>query len=93
MGRVKRMRDAKPGELIAQWGTMPYGETSRDGELCYAWGAGCRSADISLLHFTFASPTYLPGRFDPEPSFLKDLERRGYDLTTFRFSIRKKQTE
>jgi hypothetical protein len=50
-----------------------------------------RSCDGHLLHLTFAT-----GRWDSLnkcyfPSFLADLEKRGYDLKTLEFTIRLKE--
>lgn len=80
---------AKPGELKAQWG-----KASRwDGpDLCYAWGGGgAAKADAHLMHGVFTMDRYgFAGYEDREHSFLKELEARGYDITTFKFSIKRK---
>lgn len=82
------MPKAKPGELKAQWGKQP--DDSPD--LCYAWGGtGAQRCDAHLIHQVFTCDRYgFKGYDDREPSFLKELEKRGYDITTFRFSIKQK---
>lgn len=86
-----RIPKAKPGELRACWGKP---DRYSGPDICYAWGDGVPSADASLLHLTISTermtfdfPT-TGHKFDP--SFIKELETRGYDLTTLRFSIQKK---
>lgn len=97
---MKRYRTpkAKPGELKVQWGKLPH----NNPDLCYCWGEGVSRADSSLLHYTFSSKrpvlskcyeAMLSGESSQisfDPSFLEELEARGYDLTTLRFSIQKK---
>lgn len=74
---------ARPGELIARWGKLPYEKPS----ICYAWGGkGAGSCDGRLLHGMFEGFGYPEG-------YLKELETRGYDLTTLRFSIRQRTKE
>jgi hypothetical protein len=99
---MKRDPRAKPGELRAAWSESRkhgYGRQEMGwimGDLVYAWGDGCASSDGRLLHGAFAMKQFRPyvepggPRFDP--SLLEELHRRGYDLTTLRFSIRKRPT-
>jgi hypothetical protein len=84
----KRWREpkAKVGELVARWGKV-------DGvtDICIAAnGGGVAGADMHLLWNVIGGPRYgyTPSR--EGPSFLKELESRGYDLTTLRFSVMKK---
>lgn len=86
---AKRLRapKAKEGQLIAKWGSV-------DGsgpDLCYAYGPGCERADSRLLHNVLTTKRIdlsdLPNLL---PSFTEELEARGYDITTLRFSISKK---
>lgn len=99
---MKRYRAprAKPGELKAQWGRLPHD----DPDLCYAWGEGVSKCDGSLLHSIFGCKRQravygeerernhgYPVVFDP--SFIEELQARGYDITTLRFSIQKKAIE
>ena len=86
---------AKPGELKIQWGKLPgRGETP---ELIYVWGDGCSKQDSHLMHNAMAAkqpdPFVKPIFSRMNPSFVEELEARGYDLTTLRFYIRKKQQE
>lgn len=89
---MKRWRapKAKPGELKAQWGKV-------DGciDLCYANGPGTERADARLLHSALSNERYRPSieqypGYERYRSFLDELDARGYDLTTLRFSIQKK---
>lgn len=94
-----RQRHAKPGELLVYYGKLPHS----DPDICYAWGGGGASKqDGNFLSYVLGSPRCKPavsevevrraGRrgFVFEPSVLEELEARGYDLTTLRFSIQKK---
>jgi hypothetical protein len=96
MAKRWRTPKAKPGELVARWGTV---EGSTD--ICYAWGDGINKSDSHLLHSVLSTPRtrlnwdaeFPASRFNAtvdEPSLLAELEARGYDLTTLRFSVRKK---
>lgn len=91
MAKRYRTLRAKPGELRAY-----YGKADRHSglDVCYAWGDGTSGADARLLHHALATER-LTFNFPTtetkwEHSFLTELEERGYDLTTMRFSIQKK---
>ena len=69
--------------------------------VCYYWGPGISKCDSHLLHNTLSgndcstnwdaplgSPRILWTKYGN--SFIKELEERGYDLTTLRFYVRKK---
>jgi hypothetical protein len=94
MAKRYRVLKAKEGELRMAWAID---EPGNNPGIVYAWGEGCRKADGSLLHYAMDcehvhfSITDRWGRV--EPAFLKELERRGYDLTTAKFSIRKAPTQ
>lgn len=69
------------------------------GDVLYEWGEGCGNSDGSLLHYhlgvgrmerDFSKPG---GPWSQEPSLIEELVKRGYDLTTLKFSIRKKPLE
>jgi hypothetical protein len=80
-----------PGELRALWARG--GEAGAGGDVCYVWGDGVSGCDSRLLHYWLTV-----GRFDAvtrtiERSFQEELEDRGYDLKTLKFSIRKRETE
>lgn len=89
--RRLRAPTAAPGELMMRWGKMPHDAP----DMCFSWGAGCSKRDGALLHWLLASPRK-DYRYEDgvvfEPSFLEELAARGYDLTTLRFSVRKKTT-
>lgn len=79
----------KPGTLAVRW------QKHADGRgfpgLVY-WFPNRK--DGWLVHNTFATGHYCPRVGAPgvlEPSFIRELEARGYDLTTLQFTIRKKQ--
>ena len=90
--KPKRLRapNAKPGELKAQWGKLRH----CDPDLCFAWGEGCSKRDAALLNMHFGSerpdPLASPIFSKMIPSLLAELESRGYDVTTFKFSIQKR---
>jgi hypothetical protein len=87
---MKRVRipSAKPGELKMCWGRERRGEPP-ELILCYGEGAGKRDANLMHYHLCTDRPTFDPrNRFDP--SFINELEARGYDITTLKFSIKKK---
>lgn len=89
--RVRRWRapTAKPGELVMRWGRLP----NEAPGTCFAAGDGLSKRDMALLHYMLASKRmrWKEGAPTFEPSFLEELEARGYDLTTLRFSVRKKE--
>lgn len=96
---MKRWRSpkAKDGELKAQWGKI---DRHNNPDLCYAWGKGIGKCDAHLLHNVLSSkrcatnwdaplgsPRILWTKY--EPSFLEELEDRGYDLTTLKVIVQK----
>lgn len=96
---MKRWRapKAKPGELKMQWGKLPHDSP----DLCTVWGGGgANKRDANLLHYMLCCQRQrmvygeereknggYPVVFDP--SFIDELKARGYDITTFKFSIQK----
>jgi hypothetical protein len=84
--RVSRKR-AKPGELRMFHGRLP-GE--QVGDLSFLWGDGVCRGDAALLQWVISSTRRSLATGDPLPSLLDELERRGYDLTTIEFRIRKR---
>ena len=82
MGRAP---SAKEGEVKVQWGKDEEG-------LVLVWGDGASRADAYLIADTLRTETRretLVGLVR-EPALLEELERRGYDVSTLRLSIRKK---
>lgn len=83
--RVSRKR-ARPGELLMFYGRLP-GDSP---DTIYSWGEGCSKRDGALLNMVIGSKRYsVLGEW--EKSLLEDLQDRGYDITTLKFSIRKKE--
>ena len=90
---MKRYRKPKlkDGEL-----RMYYGKLKHDSpDVIYAWqGEPSMRRDSSMLHYMLGTrrpdPTKRPIFSEMLPSFLEELESRGYDLTTIKFSIMKK---
>ena len=89
-----RTPTAKPGEI-----KVAYGKTDRysDPDLCVAWGAGpdmkCTGRlimnAITEERTGYSFPTLQPER---RPSLVDELEARGFDITTLRFSIQRKDS-
>ena len=71
---------AKPGQLKMGW-------SKREKDISYAWGGdGASKNDATLLHAILTMPIK---HFDK--TFQQMLVERGYDITTIKFSIQKKQ--
>lgn len=90
---MKRFRKPKlkDGQLLVYWGKLPHDEP----DVIYSWqGDSSMKRDNALLFYHFGSrrpdPLAKPLYSKMEPSLLEELERRGYDITTLRFSIMKK---
>jgi hypothetical protein len=92
-----RMPRGMVGELRAQWGRIG----SDNPDLCYFWGDGVAKGDSHLLHNVLCGPRVETNWEAPlgsprilwtkyANSFIKELEDRGYDLTTLRFYVKKK---
>ena len=84
MGKRVSVPQAKVGQLIAKWGRPSKGE---DPDLCYAWGGG--GADKS-------DSRCLMGALEDAPTssglgLRAELELRGYDISTLRFTINLKE--
>jgi hypothetical protein len=99
MKRYRRPK-VKPGELRAQWGKLEGNEP----DLCYFWGEGIGKCDGHLIHNVLSTPRCETNWDAPmgsprimwtkyAKSFIEELEERGYDLTTLRFYIRKKEVK
>ena len=82
---MKRIRipTAKPGELKACYGRAERGDTP---DLCYVWGGdGASSPDGRVLCEALENVHVFDGK-----SLRQELEARGYDIKTLRFSIQQK---
>jgi len=93
MPKRYRSRPYIPGTLRAYWGVC------ERGDLPCLVANGLKPDAGTLLHCWNRKeelpdrlrPFFLPGDDGIRPSFMEELEARGYDLTTLRFSIKKKQ--
>lgn len=85
--RKMRRRVPKQGELIVYWGQVERGDTP---SLVYngGGGPGASTLDAMALWELFEGVTLANGL-----TFKQDLERRGFDLSTLRFSVRQKGYE
>ncbi len=92
---MKRYRTptAKAGELKAGYG---WPDKHADLSMVYVWGGGgADKCDARMLggfiedkRLGYAFPSMA---IEEGPSLLEELEARGYDITTLRFSIQRKQ--
>lgn len=90
----KRLRKPKlkDGELRVYWGKVPHDSP----DIILAWqGDSTMKRDTNLLHYHLCCErpdVHVQPLFSKmEPSLIKELESRGYDLTTLNFSIMKKK--
>lgn len=75
-----RRRFPKPGELTLYYGKLPHDSP----DFIFDWGDGCAKSDGRLLSlFLFEQ------KFDGK-NLIEELEARGYDTKSIRFSIKKK---
>ena len=93
---MKRLRKPKlkDGELMVYWGKLPHD----DPDVIYAWhGDASMKRDSAALHYYFGcqrpDPQVTPIFSKMLPSLMEYLESRGYDITTLKFSIMKKQVD
>lgn len=91
MSKRYRIKKLQRGVLSSYYGK------SEDGEIdvCFANGPGCDRADARLVANAFCSERLRPSLtnypyYESDKSFLDELEERGYDITTLKFSIKKK---
>ena len=88
---MKRWRapKARRGQLKVQWGKLRHDSP----DIIYTHGDGTSRADSRLLHFMFSQGHYSPLDKTFGKSLYDELESRGYDLTTLKFSISKKYNQ
>jgi len=88
---MKRYRapKAKPGQIKVQWGKLP----DDNPDLCFAWGDGIPHPDVCLLQNALAGKHYSLIDKKWDIGLLEELERRGYDITTLKISISKKEIQ
>jgi hypothetical protein len=85
---MKRYRRPKvvEGQIKMQRGRI-------DGDapdMCIFYGDNVPRCDRALVMNTLCFETYDTGTKESRVSFIEELEQRGYDLETFRFSIERK---
>lgn len=83
-----RRPKTKPKELRACCGKVPL----EKADICYFWGEGVPAGDYRLLHNMFSGyglKDCLPTSTNDPGGYLREPEKRGYDLKTLRFSIKK----
>lgn len=91
---MSKLRTPRPkeGQIKVAWGY-----TADDGEaIYYCRGKGVPKVDGAMVHDMLASKRAhpVPGALfgvEWEPSFLEELEARGYDVKTLKISIEKKK--
>lgn len=93
MKRFRRPK-LKDGELRVYWGKLPHDSP----DVIYEWkGDSSMRRDSSLLHYHFGSrrpdPHVQPIFSKMMPSLIEEFQARGYDITTLKFSIRKKAAD
>ena len=76
--------------------TFKYGKLDGDWDFIAANGPGTSSADRNLLFYVFTCCRYRQdwhkgGEWVQEPSIIEELEKRGYDTKTIKFSVEKKK--
>lgn len=93
---MKRWRTptARPGQIKIAYGRI---DRHNNPDLCVAWGPGtdmkCTGRLImnaiteKTLHAKFPGPGH-----EYRPSLVDELEARGFDITTLRITIEKKET-
>jgi hypothetical protein len=94
---MKRLRAPKlaDGELRIYWGREPHNKIP---DLMFAYqGNSFMKRDTNMLHYFMATkhpdPMTKPLYSKMDPSMIEELDARGYDLTTLKFSIMKKAAE
>ena len=91
MAKRYRKPKLKDGELRIYYGKVPH----ENPDVILAWqGNSGMKCDTNLLHYYICSkrpdPHKLPIFSVMQPSLIEELEARGYDITTLKFSIMKK---
>jgi len=93
---MKRLRKPKlkDGELRMYWGRLPHDSP----DVIFAWqGDQSMRRDTALLYCAMATDQpdlhTTPLFSKMNPSLIKELELRGYDITTIKFSIMKKKVQ
>lgn len=92
MAKRYRTPAAKPGEV-----KIVYGRAGRHDapDLCSAWGGGgADKCDARLIMHALTerrmAPAFPSLKYEERPSLVEELEARGYDIETLKFSIQRK---
>jgi hypothetical protein len=93
--RFRRRPTPPPGTLKMYWGLDEDGEGP---DLVVAWGEGVAKGNVHLISQVFNSERMALDPKNPRDhvwvrNLRKELEARGFDLSTLTFSIRKKASE
>ena len=70
------------GKIIVRWDKF-------ENDILYLWGAGVPRCDTSLVNSALSYDFHRKDN-DIYHGLIQELEKRGYDLTTFRMEIKKK---
>ena len=70
---------------------MQRGRLDGEEDMLIFFGDGVPRCDRALVFNTLCSDRYGFNSTKPDPSFIEELELRGYDLETLKFSIERKQ--
>jgi hypothetical protein len=92
MAKRVRVPDPKPGVLEARWGRAD--SFNKPSVVYVHGGGGSVKADARLLSTMFEGRDVDTGSLvfgRTGKSLIKELEDRGYDITTLKFSIRLKE--
>jgi len=93
MGKRIRTPSPKPDTLIVQWGRPdPHSRPS----LVYVYPDRSGKCDSRILAYAIEDRQYAPdperfGAFKLGPSLAEELDARGWDLTTLKISIKRKE--
>lgn len=90
----KRRPPYRDGELALYYGPVDRGDSD---DVVVQGGLGVDPRDRAFLIFAmqgsrWKEPSHRGGPAEKEHSILHELEERGYDLSTLRFSIKKKKS-
>lgn len=85
---------AKPGEVKIVYGRQSHHD---EPDICAAWGGqGADKSDARTVIHALTERRMVPAfpslRHEERPSLIEELDARGYDITTLRFTIQKKVT-
>lgn len=69
------------------------GKIDGDVDMCIFYGDSIPRCDRALVMNAFGSGHYSLSTKKTMPSFLEELEARGYDLDTLKFTIKKKSND